>query len=355
MHDIIDHPIRLRTGYRCWHAPRRLAVHAESVLTVAMTAGDIPATTGNPDQGFEGFRFVGYNLYDGLALWDLSRGDKPSDIKPGLATEWQVDPNNHRRWIFNLRQGVKWHDGCPFTADDVLWNFARITDQKAPQFYTQQMALSRAYTTNFASVEKIDDNTVAITTKVVESLFPYQMSYLLMVSRCRAEALHYDWNAYAEHPSGTGPFRADRMVAHERFELLPNKDYWDPKRIAKYDRLVLLPMPEAATRTAALLTGQVNFVEAPSPDAIPRLKSAGMQIITNTYPHNWPYILNFVRGPMTDIRVRRAANYALNRGEFVELLGGTAIEDYATMPPSLALVRPPDQVRIQPGEGARSC
>ena len=315
-----------------WLTP--VAARAESVVTVAMTAGDIPNTTGNPDQGFEGFRFVGYNLYDGLALWDLSRSDKPSDIKPGLATSWEVDPANHLRWIFHLRGGVKWHDGCPFTADDVVWNFARITDDKAPQYYTLQMALTRAYTTNFASVEKLDDHTVAINTKVVESLFPYQMSYLLMISRCRAEALHYDWNAYAEHPSGTGPFRADRYVAHERFELVPNKDYWDPKRIAKYDRLVLLPMPEAATRTAALLTGQVNFVEAPSPDAIPRLKSAGMQIITNTYPHNWPYILNFVRGPMTDIRVRRAANYALNRGEFVELLGGTAIEDYATMPPS---------------------
>src|SRR6201989_2765009 len=80
---------------------------AASVLTVAMTAGDIPATTGNPDQGFEGFRFVGYNLYDGLALWDLSKSDKPSDIKPGLATEWQVDPNDHRRWIYKLREGVK--------------------------------------------------------------------------------------------------------------------------------------------------------------------------------------------------------------------------------------------------------
>ena len=57
-----------------WLAPP--TAHAESVLTVAMTAGDIPTTTGNPDQGFEGFRFVGYNLYDGLALWDLSRSDK---------------------------------------------------------------------------------------------------------------------------------------------------------------------------------------------------------------------------------------------------------------------------------------
>ena len=88
-----------------------------------MTAGDLPATTGNPDQGFEGYRFVGYNLYDSLVLWDLSQdADKAADIKPGLATEWQVDEANPKRWIFKLRQGVKWHDGCDFTADDVVWN-----------------------------------------------------------------------------------------------------------------------------------------------------------------------------------------------------------------------------------------
>ncbi len=310
------------------------SAQAASVLTVGMTAGDIPVTTGNPDQGFEGFRFVGYNLYDALALWDLSSFDKPSDIKPGLATSWEIDPNNKRRWIFHLRQGVKFHDGCAFTADDVVWNMARVTDSKAPQYFTQQMALSRAYTTNFESIEKIDDYTVAINTKVVESIFPYSMSYILMISRCKAEALKYDWNAYANDPSGTGPYRFSRMVPHERLELLPNKDYWDPKRVPKQDKLVLLPMPEAATRAAALMTGQVNFIEAPSPDTIPRLKAAGMQIITNTYPHNWPFILNFVKGPMTDVRVRRAANYALNRAEFVELLNGLAIESYATMPPT---------------------
>lgn len=78
-----------------------VSARAESVLTVGMTAGDIPVTTGNPDQGFEGFRFVGYNLYDGLVLWDLSSRDKASDIKPGLATSWDIDPNNKRRWIFH--------------------------------------------------------------------------------------------------------------------------------------------------------------------------------------------------------------------------------------------------------------
>ena len=74
-------------------------------LTVGMTAGDIPVTTGNPDQGFEGYRFVGYNLYDTLVLWDLSKADKPSEIKPGLATSWEIDPNDHKRWIVHLREG----------------------------------------------------------------------------------------------------------------------------------------------------------------------------------------------------------------------------------------------------------
>jgi ABC-type transport system substrate-binding protein len=99
-------------------------VQAGGTLTVGMTAGDLPVTTGNPDQGFEGYRFVGYNLYDSLALWDLSKPDKATDIKPGLATEWHIDEGDNKRWIFNLRHGVKWHDGCDFTADDVVWNMA---------------------------------------------------------------------------------------------------------------------------------------------------------------------------------------------------------------------------------------
>src|SRR6202049_2004925 len=98
------------------------AAQAAGTLTVGMTAGDLPATTGNPDQGFEGYRFVGYSLYDALLLWDLSKSDKPSDIRPGLATSYEIDPNDHKRWIVHLRQGVSFHDGCKFTADAVVWN-----------------------------------------------------------------------------------------------------------------------------------------------------------------------------------------------------------------------------------------
>ncbi len=311
------------------------AAQAQGVLTVAMTAGDIPVTGGNPDQGFEGFRFVGLNLYDALINWDLSSADRPAEIKPGLATEWKIDPADHRKWLFTLRDGVKFHDGCPLNADAVVWNFGRF-DEKAPQWNAQQFALSRAYLPNFDHVEKVDDHTVALHTKVPSSLFPYEMSFIAITSKCRAEALKYDWAAYAMQPSGTGPYRFDRMIPHERLELVPNRDYWDKARIPKQDRLVLLPMPEASTRTAALLSGQVNFVEAPSPDAIPRLKSSGMRIVTNKYPHVWAYQLNAEAGPFKDVRVRQAANYAINRADVVELLGGVALAATTPFPPGIA-------------------
>jgi ABC-type transport system substrate-binding protein len=307
---------------------------AGGTLTVGMTAGDLPATTGNPDQGFEGYRFVGYNLYDSLVLWDLSDGDKAADIKPGLATEWHIDEANNKRWIFTLRPGVKWHDGCDFTADDVVWNLGYSGNDKAPQFNTAQFAQARPYLGTYAGVEKLDDHTVALDTKIPDSLFPYEISYVLMISPCRAKEVHYNWTEYAQRPSGTGPYKFDKIVPHQRLEFVPNTGYWDEARVPKQDRLVLVPMPEASTRTAALLSGQVNWIEAPSPDAIDRLKAAGMQIVTRVYPHNWSYQLNFVKGPFTDKRVRQAANYALDHQDMKEMLNGLMVEEYSTVPPS---------------------
>jgi len=169
-----------------------------------------------------------------------------------------------------------------------------------------------------------------------------------MISPCRAKKVKLDWTQYALRPSGTGPYKFDTTVAHQRLELVPNPDYWDKARVPKQDRLVLVPMPEASTRTAALLSGEVNWIEAPSPDAIDRLKSAGMQIVTNVYPHNWSYQFNFVKGPFADKRVRQAANYALNRGEVKELLNGLALEEYATVPPSMPYYGHPIEYKYDP-------
>ena len=307
---------------------------AESVVRVAMTAGDIPDWTGAPDQGYEGYRFVGFSLYDSLVEWDLSRTDIAADIRPGLAQSWEVDPKDPKRWIFHLRRDVKFHDGCDWNADSAVWNFRRVADPESPQYNPRHHAGQGWTVLNVDKVEKVDDYTIAMTTKIVDSLLPYEIAVYYQISNCAVGKVHNDYAAYAQAPSGTGPYKFDKLVPHERLELVRNPDYWDTKRVPKHDRLVLLPMPEATTRAAALLSGQVNFVEAPSPDSIPRLKAAGMQIITAPYPHNWDYQVRVDRPPFKDVRVRQAANYAINRDEVVDMLQGVATPGYGKFIPS---------------------
>jgi peptide/nickel transport system substrate-binding protein len=327
-----------------------LPARAETVLRVAMTAGDIPDWTGQPDQGFEGYRFVGWSLYDALINWDLSRSDVEAGLTPGLAVKWGIDPANNKRWVFELRKDVKFHDGCKLDADVVVWNIQRLIDDKTPGFNPVQYSRHRSRSINVERAEKIDDGTVAIYTKTPDSFLPYNVSVWYMLSKCAMAKANFDNAAYAKAPAGTGPYKFDKVVPRERLELVKNADYWNPKRVPKHDRLVLIPMPEATTRAAALLAGQVDFVEAPSPDTIPRLKSSGMRVITLPYPHNWHYQLNFVEPPFNDVRVRRAANHALNRAEMVEMLGGIAQEGYATYPPNAKLYGNPVKYEYDPGK-----
>jgi ABC-type transport system substrate-binding protein len=93
---------------------------AGGILRVAMTASDVPTTTGAPDNGYEGLRFLGYPVFEGLVLWDLKSADKLAGLRPGLAERWEQDPNDNTKWIFHLRKGVKFHDGSDFNADAAL-------------------------------------------------------------------------------------------------------------------------------------------------------------------------------------------------------------------------------------------
>ena len=98
------------------------------------------------------------------------------------------------------------------------------------------------------------------------------------------EKVGRNWQAFAEKPSGTGPFRLERLVPRERAELVANREYWDVARRPKVDRLVLRPIPEANARTSALLSGQVDWIEAVAPDQAAKIKASGARVTTNEYP-----------------------------------------------------------------------
>jgi ABC-type transport system substrate-binding protein len=118
----------------------------------------------------------------------------------------------------------------------------------------------------------------------------------------------------------------ESWAPRERAVLVPNSEYWDPARIPQLDKMILLPIPEPATRTSALLSGQVDWIEAPSPDAIPQLEGAGYVITSNGYPHNWTWHFSRVEGsPWNDINVRKAANLAVDREGLKQLLGGMMV------------------------------
>jgi len=136
---------------------------AETVLRIGMTAADIPRTLGQPDQGFEGNRFTGLTMYDGLTMWDLSSADKASVVIPGLAIEWKVDDADRKKWTFKLRPGVKFHDGSDFNADAVVWNVEKVLKQDAPQFDASQVGVTASRMPTLASARKIDDLTVELT------------------------------------------------------------------------------------------------------------------------------------------------------------------------------------------------
>src|ERR1700736_5340334 len=300
---------------------------AETTLRIGMTASDIPTATGLPNNGFEGMRFLGYQIFEGLVLWDLTRTDRLAGLRPGLAEKWEQDPEDNKTWIFHPRQGVKFHDGTDFNADAVIWNLDRYFNSTSPQFEAPSSAMSRARVPVMGSYKKIDDHTVAITTTKPASYFPYMAVYLLFTSPASFEQAGHDWAKVATLPAaGTGPFRITKIVPRQEADLARWDKYWDPAKTAKVDNVVLMPIPEANSRLAALRSGQVDWIEVPPADGIESLKAAGFAITTGSYPHVWPWFYNIgaTNSPFKDVRVRQALNYCIDREGLVSLLNGTA-------------------------------
>jgi peptide/nickel transport system substrate-binding protein len=253
------------------------------------------------------------HAYEGLV-----RYDDQLKIEPALATSWEdVSPTVRR---FHLRKGVKFHDGSSFTADDVLASLTRVSDPKSPL---------RGNLPAYQGAEKIDDYTVDI--KVTENyplilndltnIFIFDKEWLVANNALAPTDVGSGIEGYATtHANGTGPFKIVSRKPDVETVFEVNKDWWDKPR-HNIDKIVFTPIASPATAVAALLSGQIDYMEKAPLQDIPRLKGAeGIQVLTSNELRTVFFLFNRTekliasgeKNPFNDIKVREALNRAIN-------------------------------------------
>ncbi|MEO6625572.1 MAG: ABC transporter substrate-binding protein [Burkholderiaceae bacterium] len=227
--------------------------------------------------------------------------DDSGALEPGLAVSWQTpDPLT---WIFKLRPGVKFHDGQPFTAEDVKFTFDYIL---APT----SVYGSKGRISQIASTRVVDPLTVEIKTKA-----PFA-TLLNGMSDIPIEPKHYVEKVgragMVKTPMGTGPFKFARWVPADRYELTANPAYWHGA--PKVERLILRQIPEASTRVASLIAGETQIIEEVPIDLVPQVEqSKGISAVSVESTVGLILTFDTRKPPFDDVRVRQALNLAVNK------------------------------------------
>jgi len=212
------------------------------------------------------------NIFEGLTSFN-----KNLELEPALATAWeQMEPTV---WRFHLRQGVKFHDGAVFNADDVLFTFARAASEGSDM---------RAYVNNVTDVRRVDDYTVDIETDAPFPIFPQTLTTLMIMDKEWCEANQATMpvdrrkgqeNAASFRANGTGPFRLKERQPDVRTVFERNDDYWGTIE-GNVREVIFTPISNDATRVAALLSGGVDVMEPVPVQDMGRINAnAGTQVL----------------------------------------------------------------------------
>ncbi|WP_127108357.1 ABC transporter substrate-binding protein [Pararhodobacter zhoushanensis] len=255
-----------------------------------------------------------------------------TSLAPALALSWEAVSDTE--WLFHLRDGVTWHDGEPFTADDVAFTYTRARDvPNSPGGFG-------GFLREVESVEVIDDLTLKITTPVPAPNLPRNLAFVPIISRHVGEtATTEDYNA-GTAVIGTGPYRFVSYAPSDRVEYARNDDWWGEAQ--PWDTVTLRMIPSAGARVAALLSGDVDVIDTPPSGDLERLRSddnlavystPGMRVMyvglnqTDSAPGvSGPNGEALDTNPLQDPRVRRALSLAINReGLATRLMQGAAV------------------------------
>jgi peptide/nickel transport system substrate-binding protein len=273
-----------------------------------------------------------YNsLRTGLILahlaWDTLVDRDPTTFKivPLLATSWKwIDPTTLE---FTLRQGVKFQNGDPFTADDVVYTIATIT---APD---SKVSVPSNFTW-IAGAEKIDAYHVVIKLK---RIFPAALQYLAMVVPIYPKAYREKVGAaeYAKKPIGAGPYEITRVDGVTEIDLRRFDGYYagSPKGMPKIGKIVIEEVPDATTELTSIIGGEADWIYQFSPDQYDNLKRVPTLSVTRAETMRVGFLSMDAAGrtgkdnPFTKLAVRQAVNYAIDRASIATNLvqGGSRV------------------------------
>ena len=268
------------------------------------------------------------NVYDGLVRYKSGT----LEVEPALATAWEISEDG-TEYTFTLREGVTFHDGSPFNAEAVVFNFERMLNEDHPYHDTGPFPLAFFFS-SVSSVEAVDDLTVKFTLSEPYAPFLSNLAYPtgLIVSPAAVEQHGAD---FGRNPSGTGAFTFAEWRSNEAVVVEANPDYWDGA--PELQAVVFRPITDANTRTAEMLAGGIDMMVEVPPVALSQFQDDAFQVFEQAGPHVWFLILNAKEGPFADKRVRQAANYAINKEALVnDVLEGTAEVAAGPTPPAFA-------------------
>jgi peptide/nickel transport system substrate-binding protein len=283
-----------------------LATGAAQTITVAVTSD--PQTLDPHISATAGTVTAVNHIFDKL----VQRDPATMAIVSDLAESWEIVDNV--TYTFHLRQGVSFHNGEEFNADDVLFSFARM---RQPGFEQ----LGKYVEPLIESVEKIDDYTVQFNLVAPYGPFLNRMPSFYMVPQDYITEVGDE--EFARNPVGTGPFTFLEWIPGERLVFQANPDYWAGAPEAQ--TVVFRPIPEASTRIAALLSGDVDIIEQVNLTDIPRLErgdGARVEVVNDN--GFYFYGIQSSRPPFDDVRVRQALTYAVNWDEVLSIFDGYA-------------------------------
>jgi peptide/nickel transport system substrate-binding protein len=267
----------------------------------------------------------------------LIEQDHKQNLSPGLATSWKA--LNDTTWEFKLRKGVKFHDGSEFNADDVLFSMDRAGNHPNAKS-------SFGLYTKGKEFKKIDDLTVQVSTKSPYPLMPVDLSNVHIVSDKTVGKWEGDYNN-GSAAIGTGPYKLVKWVKGEVLEMVRFDGFYGSK--PHWKNAVIKPIKSSPSRLAALLAGDVDFIDQVPTIDISRLKKDGKIELSQGVSNRVIYLhmdqhrddAQYIKGtdgskiknPFKDVRVRKAVSKAISRDLIVDrVMEGIAIKAGQLLP-----------------------